>query len=93
MSTIVFASTTYNADIFPCMKEFIHHLTEKNFQKKTVAFIENGSWAPMATKVMKTMMEKCKDMTYLENNVTILSALSDENVQEIEQLSKELMES
>lgn len=90
---IVFASTTYNADIFPCMKEFIHHLTEKNFQKKTVAFIENGSWAPMATKVMKTMMEKCKDMTYLENNVTILSALSDENVQEIEQLSKELMES
>ena len=90
---IVFASTTYNADIFPCMKECIHHLTEKNFQKKTVAFIENGSWAPMATKVMKTMMEKCKDMTYLENNVTILSALSDENVQEIEQLSKELMES
>lgn len=90
---IVLASTTYNADVFPCMKEFIHHLTEKNFQKKTVAFIENGSWAPMATKVMKAMMEKCKSITYLENNVTILSALSDENVQEIEHLVTELMKS
>ena len=90
---IVFATTTYNADIFPCMKEFIHHLTEKNFQKKTVAFIENGSWAPVATKVMKAMMEKCKNLNYLENNVTILSALSDENIEKIGLLAQELMKS
>ena len=90
---IVFATTTYNADIFPCMKEFIHHLTEKNFQKKTVAFIENGSWAPVATKVMKAMMEKCKNLNYLENNVTILSALSDENIEKIGLLAQELIKS
>ena len=87
---IVLATTTYNADIFPFMREFITHLTERNFQNKTVAFIENGSWAPMATKVMKTMLEKSKNLTYVSTEIKILSALSNENKQQIELLSKEL---
>ena len=88
---VVLASITYNADVFPHMKEFIHHLTEKNFQNRTLAFIENGSWAPTATRVMKQMFEKCKNMTYLENGVSIKSALNETNVQEIEALANELM--
>lgn len=87
---IVLATTTYNADVFPFMGEFITHLTERNFQNKTVAFIENGSWAPMATKVMKTMLEKSKNLTYVSTEIKILSALSNENKQQIELLSKEL---
>ena len=89
-SKIVLATTTYNADIFPFMKEFIHHLTERNYQSRTVAFIENGSWAPMATKVMKEMLASSKNLTFAENGVKILSALSDENKQQIEALSDEL---
>ncbi len=89
-SKLVLATTTYNADIFPFMREFINHLTERNFQNRTVAFIENGSWAPLATKVMKGMLEKSKNLTYAENTVKILSALSDESNQAIDNLATEL---
>ena len=89
-SKLVLATTTYNADIFPFMKEFIHHLTERNFSNRTVAFIENGSWAPLAAKVMKGMLEDCKNLTYTENNVKILSALNDESNAQLTALSDEL---
>ena len=87
---LVLATTTYNADIFPFMKTFIHHLTERNYQNRTVAFVENGSWAPMAAKVMKGMFEKSKNITFAENTVKILSALSDESRAQIDALAKEL---
>jgi flavorubredoxin len=74
---LVLATTTYNAGIFPFMHEFINHLTERNFQNRTVAFIENGSWAPQATKTMKAMLEDCKNLKYTEATVKIMSALSD----------------
>ncbi|MGM9647146.1 MAG: flavodoxin domain-containing protein [Eubacteriales bacterium] len=80
---LVLATTTYNAEIFPKMQEFIHQLTERNYQNRTVGFIENGSWAPMAAKVMKGMLEKCKNLTYLEPVVTIRSALCDDNRQQV----------
>ena len=86
----VFATTTYNADIFPFMKEFINHLTERNFQNKTLAFVENGTWAPMATKVMKTMLEKSKNITLCENEVKILSVLTEENKAQLDALAEEL---
>lgn len=86
----VFATTTYNADIFPFMKEFINHLTERAYKNKTVGFIENGSWAPLAHKTMKGMLEGCKNITYTENNVRILSALNDQSKAEIEALADEL---
>jgi flavorubredoxin len=89
-SKLVLATTTYNADIFPFMKTFIHHLTERNYQNRTVAFVENGSWAPMAAKIMKGMFEKSKNITYAENTVKILSALSDESRAQIEALAAEL---
>ena len=89
-SKIVFATTTYNADVFPFMREFIEHLTERNFQNKTVAFIENGSWAPLATKVMKGLLEKSKNLTYTEHGVTILSALNEISTQSINDLADEL---
>ena len=90
-SKLVLATTTYNADIFPFMKEFIDHLTERNFQNRKVAFIENGSWAPMATKVMKAMFEKSKNLTFAETEVKILSALTEENRRELEKLATELL--
>ena len=89
-SKIVFATTTYNMEIFPFMREFINHLTERNFSNKAVAFIENGSWAPVATKVMKGMLEKCKNLTYLDTTVKIMSAMSKENEEDIDNLAKEL---
>ena len=89
-SKIVFATTTYNADIFPFMREFISHLTERNFQNRTVAFIENGSWAPMAVKVMKEALSKSKNLTYAQNEVKILSALNDESCARIDSLAQEL---
>lgn len=89
-SKLVLATTTYNADIFPFMREFINHLTERNFTNRTIAFIENGSWAPMATKVMKGMLEKSKNLTYTENNVKIMSSINDTNIEEIEKLASEL---
>ena len=87
---IVFATTTYNAEIFPFMRTFIENLRERNFSNKTVAFVENGSWAPMATKVMKGMLENCKNLKYCEHGVRIMSALSDESKKEIEALADEL---
>ncbi len=89
-SKIVLATTTYNADVFPFMKEFIHHLTERNFSNRTVAFIENGSWAPLAAKVMKSMLENSKNLTFAENNVKIMSALNDESKGQLDKLASEL---
>ncbi len=87
---LVLATTTYNADIFPFMKEFIHHLTERNYQNRTVAFMENGTWAPTAAKVMSKMLEGSKNLTFAENTVKILSALSDESRSQICKLAQEL---
>ncbi len=87
---LVLATTTYNADIFPFMKEFIHHLTERNFQNRTVALIENGSWAPLAAKTMREMLKNCKNITYADTTVSIRSALSAENFEQISSLAKEL---
>ncbi|MGN1042280.1 MAG: flavin reductase, partial [Christensenellales bacterium] len=87
---IVLATTTYNAEIFPFMRDFIEHLVERGYKNRTIGFIENGSWAPMATKVMKGMFEKCKNITYTEHNVTVKSALSAENKEEIAEMAKEL---
>ncbi|MBQ9060334.1 MAG: flavin reductase [Firmicutes bacterium] len=87
---LVLATTTYNAEIFPFMRQFIDHLTERSFQKRTVAFIENGSWAPTAAKVMKGMFEKSKDITFAENTVTILSALNEESTAQLMALADEL---
>ena len=89
-SKIVLATTTYNGDIFPFMRSFIDHLTERNFSNRTVAFIENGSWAPMATKTMKGMLEKSKNLTYTEGTVKILSALNEESSTQLEALANEL---
>ena len=89
-SKLVLATTTYNSDIFPFMRNFIHHLTERNFSNRTVAFIENGTWAPTANKVMKQMLEKSKNLKYAENEVKIMSAMNDENKQQIDDLAKEL---
>ncbi|MBQ7951203.1 MAG: flavin reductase [Clostridia bacterium] len=89
-SKLVLATTTYNAEIFPFMREFINHLTERNFQNRTVAFIQNGSWAPLATKVMKELLQKSKNLKFMENEVTILSALSEESSNQLEALSDEL---
>ena len=87
---LVLATTTYNGDIFPFMKEFIHHLTERNYQNRTVAMMENGSWAPVANKVMMKMLEGSKNITYTENNVRILSALNADSTAQIEALAQEL---
>ena len=89
-SKLVLATTTYNAEIFPFMREFIHHLTERNFQNRTVAFIENGSWAPMAAKVMKGMFEKSKNITYTDTTVKILSALNEDSTGQLNALADEL---
>ena len=86
---LVLATTTYNADIFPFMKEFIEHLTERNYQNRRVAFIENGSWAPMATKIMKTMLEKSKNLTFAENEVRIISSVHEDNVAQLKALADE----
>ena len=87
---LVLATTTYNADIFPYMRNFIEHLTERNYQNRTVAFIENGTWSPLAAKVMKKMLEPCKNITYAENNITIKSAMKSENKEQLEALANEL---
>lgn len=87
---LVLATTTYNGEIFPFMREFIHDLTERNFQNRTVALIENGSWAPMAARVMRGMLENCKNLQYAETAVKILSSLSEENCEQIDALAKEL---
>ena len=89
-SKLVLATTTYNADIFPFMKEFIHHLAERNYQNRTVGMIENGSWAPMAAKVMTKMLEGGKNLTFTDTTVKIFSAINDENRAQIDALAKEL---
>ncbi len=89
--TLVLATTTYNADIFPFMKEFINHLTERNFQKRRVGLIENGSWAPTAAKTMKKMLEGCKELEFAETAVQIKSALSEQSKEQISALAKELL--
>ena len=87
---VVLATTTYNADIFPFMRTYIHHLTERNFQNRTVALIENGSWAPCAAKVMRGMFEKSKNLTFTDTTVTIKSALNADNLAQIDALADEL---
>ncbi len=87
---IVLATTTYNAEIFPFMREFINHLTERNFQNKTIGLIENGSWAPLAAKTMCKMLEGCKNITYTDTTVKIMSALNDESSEQLEKLADEL---
>ncbi|MCH5204672.1 MAG: flavin reductase [Oscillospiraceae bacterium] len=87
---LVLATTTYNADIFPFMRTFIEHLTERNYQNRVVAFMENGSWAPQAAKTMKRMLEDSYNLTFAKNSVHIMSALNDESTQQIEDLANEL---
>lgn len=87
---LVLATTTYNADIFPFMRQFIDHLTERNYQNRTVAFIENGSWAPTAAKVMKNMLEGSKNLTFADTTVRIMSALNEESRTQLEALADEL---
>ena len=87
---LVLATTTYNADIFPFMKQFIDHLTERNYQNRTIGLIENGSWAPLAVKIMTGMFEKSKNITWLDTSVTIKSALNDDSRAQIEAMAKEL---
>ncbi|MCI8370842.1 MAG: MBL fold metallo-hydrolase [Lachnospiraceae bacterium] len=87
---IVLATTTYNADVFPFMKEFIHHLTERNFQNRAVGLIENGSWAPLAAKTMRQMLEGCKNLTYTDTTVKILSALNEDSMAQLDALADEL---
>lgn len=89
-SKLVLATTTYNADIFPFMREFINHFTERNYQNRTVAFIENGSWAPLAAKVMKEMLAKSKNLTFADTTVKIMSALNEESRASLDALAKEL---
>jgi len=89
-SKLVLATTTYNAEIFPFMYDFIHHLTERNFQNRTVGLIENGSWAPLAAKVMRGMFEKSKNITFAENTVKILSALNETSAAQLKALADEL---
>ncbi len=87
---LVLATTTYNADVFPHMKEFIHHLTDRDYQNRTVALMENGSWAPLAAKSMRKLLEGSKNLTFTDTTVRILSALSSESKQQIEDLANEL---
>ncbi len=87
---LVLATTTYNADIFPFMKEFIHHLTERNYQNRTIGLMENGSWAPLAAKVMRKMLEGSKNLAFTDTTVKIFSAVDEKNAAEIDALAEEL---
>ncbi len=87
---LVLATTTYNGEIFPFMRDFIHHLMERNFSNRKVAFVENGSWAPMAAKKMREMLEKSKNLTFVEPTITILSALNDKSREQIRELVQAL---
>ena len=88
---IVLATTTYNTDIYPFMKNFIHHLTERSFQKRKVALVENGSWAPLAAKVMRTMLANCKDLVFTDTTVTLKSAANADTDAQLDKLVAELM--
>ena len=87
---LVLATSTYNGDIFPFMKEYIHHLTERNYQNRTVGLMENGSWAPVAAKVMRKMLESSKNLTFTDTTVKILSALNADSIAQIDALAEEL---
>ena len=87
---LVLATSTYNGDVFPFMKEYIHHLTERNFQNRTIGLMENGSWAPVAAKVMEKMLENSKNLTFTDTTVKIFSAMDEENVAQIEAMAEEL---
>ena len=87
---LVLATTTYNGDVFPFMKEFIHHLTERNFQNRTIGLMENGSWAPVAAKFMKKMLEGSKNLSFTDTTVKIISAMNEENVAQINAMAEEL---
>ena len=87
---LVLATTTYNADIFPFMRQFIDHLTERNYQNRTLGFIENGTWAPAAAKTMKAMFEKSKNINYIDTTVTLRSAMTEENAEAIDRMAEEL---
>lgn len=87
---LVLATLTYNGDVFPCMKTFINQLTERSYQNRTVGFMENGTWAPTAKRVMQTMLEKSKAITYLENNVTIKSAVHEDTEAALEAMAEEI---
>ena len=89
-SKLVLASNTYNAGINPFMNDYITRLAEHSYQKRTVGLIENGSWAPMAAKVMRGMLEKCKEITFAENTVTLMSAMKSENEAQVKALAAEL---
>ena len=89
-SKLILATTTYNGDIFPFMREFIDHLVERGFQNRTVAFIENGSWAPLAAKIMKAKLEKCKNLDYINTSVKILSALNEQSEKQLSDMANEL---
>ncbi len=92
-SKLVLASPTYNADVFPFMREFLLNLTERNYQNRTVGFIENGSWASAAERVMKKMLENSKNLTYLETSAHLKSALNEESTEQIKKMARELCES
>lgn len=89
--TLVLASTTYNGGVFPAMKEFILHLTERNYQKRTVAFVENGSWAPAAAKEMAALLEPCAELKFAQTKVSIKIAMKDADMAALESLAKELL--
>jgi flavin reductase (DIM6/NTAB) family NADH-FMN oxidoreductase RutF len=89
-SKLILATTTYNADIFPFMREFINHLTERNYSNRTVALIENGSWAPLAAKVMREMLSKCKNLTFTDTSVKILSSVNNDSSKQIDDLCNEI---
>ena len=89
-SKLVLATTTYNGNIFPAMSEFLYHLTERGYHNRTVGFIENGSWAPVALRWMKKRLEKCNGLRYLQNEVSILSALNESSMAQLMALVEEL---
>ena len=89
-NTLILATTTYNGDVFPAMREFINCLIERNFCKRRVAFIENGSWATAATKVMREKLEKCKGLEFVDTSVKITSVLSEESISQLEIMVNEL---
>lgn len=89
-SKLVLATTTYNSDIFPYMRQFIDHLTERNFQNRTVGFIENGSWAPTAARIIKSLLDDCKSITYLDNTCTVRSALNNDSTAQLDKMAEEL---
>lgn len=89
-SKLILATTTYNADVYPFMKEYIHHLTERNFRNRTIGLMENGSWSPLAAKVMRSMLAECKNLTFTDTTVRILSALNEDSKAQMEKMAEEL---